>query len=74
MGFDTKHGLPPIRLHDTRHTHASLAMLAGVPVKVVQERLGHSTPAITMSIYQHTSPGMDAQAAVTVTDLFVEDA
>jgi integrase len=50
-------GLPVIRLHDLRHTHASILLAAGVPVKVVSERLGHSTPAFTMSVYQHVIPG-----------------
>jgi integrase len=57
-------GAPPaIRLHDLRHTHASLMLAAGVPVKVVSERLGHSGPMITMTIYQHVMPGMQAEAA-----------
>jgi len=49
--------LPTIRLHDLRHTHATLMLAAGVPVKVVSERLGHSTPAFTMAVYQHVVPG-----------------
>ena len=56
-------GLPVIRLHDLRHTHASILLAAGVPVKIVSERLGHSTPAFTMSVYQHVIPGMGADAA-----------
>ena len=55
-------GLPPIRLHDTRHTACSLMIQAGVPVKVVQEMAGHATPAITMSLYVHTMPSMGRQA------------
>ena len=39
----TRAGVPRIRLHDLRHTHASLALAAGVDIKVVSERLGHST-------------------------------
>jgi integrase len=53
-----------IRLHDLRHTHASILLKAGVPVKVVSERLGHSSPAFTMTVYQHVLPGMQADAAV----------
>jgi integrase len=49
--------LPKIRLHDLRHTRATLMLAAGVPVKVVSERLGHSTPAFTMAVYQHVLPG-----------------
>lgn len=55
--------LPPIRFHDLRHTHASLLIMAGVPIKVVSERLGHSHPAFTMHTYQHLLPGMSAAAA-----------
>lgn len=58
-----KSGLPEITLHDLRHTHATLLLKAGVPVKVVSERLGHSNPALTMSVYQHVIPGMQAEAA-----------
>lgn len=56
-------GLPVITLHDLRHTHATLLLKAGVPVKVVSERLGHASPAFTMSVYQHVIPGMQAEAA-----------
>ena len=56
-------GLPAISLHDLRHTHATLLLRAGVPVKVVSERLGHSSPAFTMTVYQHVLPGMQADAA-----------
>ena len=52
-----------IRLHDLRHTHASLLLADGVPVKVVSERLGHASPTITLSVYQHVLPGMGRQAA-----------
>jgi len=58
-------GLPRIRLHDLRHTHATLLLKAGVPIKVVSERLGHSTPGFTMATYQHVLPGMQAEAART---------
>lgn len=56
-------GLPRIRLHDLRHTHATLLLKGGVPIKVVSERLGHSTPGFTMATYQHVLPGMQAEAA-----------
>jgi integrase len=54
---------PPIHLHDLRHTHASLLLKAGVPVKVVSERLGHATVMITLETYAHVLPGMQAEAA-----------
>ena len=53
----------PIHLHDLRHTHASLLLKAGVPVKVVSERLGHATVMITLETYAHVLPGMQAEAA-----------
>lgn len=56
-------GLPRIRLHDIRHTHGTLLIKAGVPVKVVSERLGHGNPAFTIDTYQHVLPGMQAEAA-----------
>ncbi|WP_187347188.1 tyrosine-type recombinase/integrase [Nocardiopsis sp. CNR-923] len=59
-----------IRLHDLRHTWATLAPRAGVSVKVVQERLGHANPSITMNIYAHALPGMQARAAEQVASLF----
>jgi integrase len=58
-----KSDLPKIRLHDLRHTHASILLKQGVPLKVVSERLGHSNPAFTLSVYQHLLPGMQADAA-----------
>ena len=55
--------VPRIRFHDLRHTHASLLVASGVPIKVVTERLGHSHPGFTMHTYQHLLPGMSAAAA-----------
>ena len=59
-------GLPWIGVHGLRHTWASLALEAGVHPKVVQERLGHSSIAVTLDIYSHTTPGMDEDAAALV--------
>lgn len=61
--------LPRIRFHDLRHTHASLLLAAGIPIKVVSERLGHSHPAFTMHTYQHLIPGMGAAAAAEFAQL-----
>jgi integrase len=63
-------GVPAIRLHDLRHTWASLALRAGVHPKVVQERLNHANISITLDIYSHVVKGMDAAAAATVAGLF----
>lgn len=54
---------PAIRFHDLRHTHATLLLKAGVPVHVVAQRLGHSSPALTLSIYSHVLPRQQAAAA-----------
>lgn len=59
-------GLPRIRFHDLRHTYATAALSAGVHVKVVSERLGHATVAITLDTYSHVLPSMDESAAETV--------
>lgn len=56
-------GVPRIRLHDLRHTHASLALAAGVDIKVVSDRLGHSTTAITANLYTHVVPAVARSAA-----------
>jgi len=56
-------GVRPIRLHDLRHTHASLALQAGVSAKVVSERLGHATVAFTLDVYSHVIPGLQEDAA-----------
>lgn len=55
--------LRKIRLHDLRHTHATIAVRAGVPVKVISERLRHESPAFTLKQYAHVMPGMQAEAA-----------
>lgn len=61
--------LPRIRLHDLRHTWATLALQAGVHPKVVSERLGHAGVNITLDTYSHVTPDMQAEAATTVAEL-----
>ena len=56
-------GIPLIRLHDLRHTHASHLLLAGINIKVVSERLGHSSVSFTLDTYAHVMPGQQAEAA-----------
>jgi integrase len=63
-------GLPLIRLHDLRHTHASLGLAAGIPAKVMSERLGHSTVSITLDTYSHVLPGMQEDAGLKIAALF----
>ena len=55
--------LPVIRLHDLRHTSATLLLDQGVPLKVVSERLGHSSVSITADLYQHVLEHMQDEAA-----------
>jgi len=64
-----KAGLSPIRLHDLRHTHATLMLKAGVHPKVVSERLGHSSIRITLDTYSHVLPGLQEAAAQRFDDL-----
>ena len=51
-------GLKAIRLHDARHSHASLMLKQGVHPKIVSERLGHSSIGITLDTYSHVMPGL----------------
>lgn len=55
--------LPPIRPYDLRHTSATLLLAAGENVKVVSERLGHATAALTLDVYSHVLPHMQHSAA-----------
>jgi integrase len=59
-------GLKRISLHGLRHTHATLALKAGVPIHVVSKRLGHSGIAVTLQYYSFVLPGMDQSAADSV--------
>lgn len=63
-------GLPHIRLHDLRHTHATWLLQQGVHPKVVAERLGHSTTMVTMDVYSHVLPTMQVEAARTIDRMF----
>jgi integrase len=58
-----KAGVPYIRFHDLRHTHATLLLKLGENVKVVSERLGHSSVKMTLDVYSHVTPDMQEQAA-----------
>ncbi len=58
-----KAGLPRVRFHDLRHSHASLMLRSKVHPKVVQERLGHSTITTTLDTYSHVTPGLQEDAA-----------
>lgn len=56
-------GLPAIRIHDLRHSYASIALARGVHPKVVQEAMGHATIAVTLDLYSHVVPSLQREAA-----------
>jgi integrase len=62
-GLVAETGIRRIRFHDLRHTSATLALAAGIHPKVVSERLGHSSIAITLDLYSHVTPSLQAEAA-----------
>jgi len=64
-------GLHGIRLHDARHTHASLLLKQGVHPKIVQERLGHGSIQITLDTYSHVAPGLQQAAANKFDDIIL---
>jgi integrase len=64
--------LPEIRLHDLRHTHATLLLASGKPIKVVSERLGHASATVTLTVYAHVLPGNQRDAADSFAALVAE--
>jgi integrase len=70
--FVRRHGFQ-IRLHDLRHSHATHMLASGVHPKIAQERLGHSSVGITLDLYSHVLPGMQAEAVSRV-DALLRDA
>jgi integrase len=60
--FIKARNLPRIRLHDLRHSHATHMLASGVHPKIAQERLGHSSVSVTIDLYSHVLPGMQAEA------------
>lgn len=68
-----KAGLPEIRVHDLRHTTATLLLSQGVHPKVVQEILGHSQISLTMDTYSHMLPELQDEAAEKLSGLFAQD-
>jgi integrase len=60
--FAEKIGLKGVRFHDLRHSHASQLLRQGVPLKTVQERLGHANATVTLNTYAHVLAGDDQLA------------
>ena len=65
-------GLPRIRLHDLRHTAATLLLGQGIHPKIVSEMLGHTTVGITLDLYSHVTPTMHRAAADAIDDALGE--
>ena len=66
-------GIWGVRFHDLRHTHATMMLKQGIHPRIVQERMGHSSIAITLDVYSHVTPGMQQEAARSFGQLFDED-
>src|ERR1019366_1118158 len=62
-------GVPRIRLHDVRHTYATLAMDQGVDPKTLSDRIGHANTSVTLQIYGHRSHGRDTVMAQALGEL-----
>ena len=58
----SRRGFKQVRLHDLRHTHASLMLAKGIHLKIVSERLGHSSIGITGDLYSHVLPSVQEEA------------
>ena len=69
-----KAGLPHFPLHALRHTYATLARRQGMDIKVLSDRLGHSTVTITIDLYQHVPQDLARQAANDVADFILGEA
>ena len=63
-------GVPRVRFHDLRHSHATQLLLAGVHPKVAQERLGHSSISVTPDLYSHVTETMQEDAAARLDNAF----
>jgi integrase len=65
-------GLPDIRLHDLRHSCATLLLAQGVSPRVVMETLGHSQVSLTLNTYSHVLPALQREAAAKMNAVFAE--
>jgi integrase len=64
-------GIAAHRLHDAKHSHASLMFKQGIHPRIVQERLGHSPIAVTFDTYSHISPGLQEAASKRFDDVLL---
>ena len=63
-------GLPKVTFHSLRHCHASALIAAGLDVVTVSKRLGHASPALTLSVYSHLFTNKDSEAATAIDRVF----
>lgn len=68
--YCSKYGLPRMKFHDLRHTHATMLLKENVNIKVIQERLGHSSASITLNIYSHVLPSMQQSVTDKMNKMF----
>lgn len=71
--FLKKNNLPDIRLHDLRHTNATLMLKSNIPAKVASSRLGHSTVSITLDLYSHVLTDMEEEAAAKIDEILYKN-
>ncbi len=69
-GLRRRLDLQGVRLHDLRHSYASLLLAAGVPMRVVMEMLGHSSMTLTANTYTHVLDGLQQEAVGRLDELF----
>lgn len=69
-GYCSKYDLPRMKFHDLRHTHATMLLKENVNIKVIQERLGHSSASITLNIYSHVLPSMQQSVTEKLNKLY----
>lgn len=65
--------LPYIRLHDLRHTSATLFLAMGTDIETVKNRMGHSRASITLDVYGHALPSVDLETSEKLSTVFEED-
>lgn len=68
--YRDKHGLPKIRFHDLRHSHASLLFSSGIEPRIIQDRLGHSNIKTTLDIYTHTDVNLQMPLVRLLDEMF----